>query len=214
MSGRRFLENIVLKWLAYQLRVATMRQLTTALASQLAVTAPRAKSCLLRLSRSGQLGRKTLPVAIPKLTGPLVAWSPGQSAPDFEAIAWAARKRLAVAVQRREVVMWASDWATRRVGGIGGPLRKPLQVEHDLGVAAIFFARSSSAFNTFDSWLGEDQYARLRRPVRGQKRPDAVLVDKAGHLTLVLDYLSLYPPAHLRSFHHYWADRNTRYEWW
>ncbi len=214
MTGRRFLQELVLQWLAYQLRVATMSQLAAALTIELGMTAAAVKRNLLYLARCGLLGKQVLPVAVPELTEPLLAWSPGQTVPDFEAVAWAARKRIALAVQRRETILWASDLATRRVGGMGGQLRKPLQVEHDLGVAAIYFARYQKTVGTTESWIGEDAYARLRRPGRGQKRPDAAIVDREGHIAKVLDYLSLYPPAHLRGFHHYWAARNTRYEWW
>ena len=184
------------------------------LGSKFGINPSIAESSLRIATRRGLLGKQILPVAVPELSVPIVTWSPSQTPPAFEAVAWAVRKRLEQAAPKRVVVLWATDLATRRVGGVGGRLRKPLQVEHDLGVAAFYFARCQYAPASPEHWIGEDLYARLRPMVRNQKRPDAALVDREGHVVAALDYLSLYPPARLRSFHHYWAARNTRYEWW
>lgn len=218
MNHRERVERSVLQILTGQLRVATENQLTRAAMQSWSVSKPAALTVLRGLRRCRLLCSQRLPIALPELSGPLVSWRPGRLAPDFNAVAWSAAKRLADTRPRRQRVYWASPLATRRMGGGGGRLSKPLQVEHDLGVAAIYFARLRVDPTTTARWQGEDAYARLRRPTRGHKKPDAVLLttsdDNEGRFDLVLDYLSLYPPARLRAFHHYWSARNTRYEWW
>lgn len=218
MNGRDPIERSVLEILARQLRIATQDQLIRGLEQSRRISARATLALLRRLKRRGLVCSQLLPIALPELSDPVASWRLGQPAPDFNAVAWAVAKRLAAARPQRQQVYWASPLATRRVGGVGGRLRSPLQIEHDLGVTELFFARQRSDITTAARWLGEDAYARLRRPGRGQKKPDAVLLaangDLDGRIEIVLDYLSLYPPARLRSFHRYWSARNTRYEWW
>lgn len=216
--SRLLLEQTVLGLLCHQLRVATHNQLTEGLGQLCGVPASAVASVLCRLRRQGYICAQLVPVTVPKLTVPVATWQPTRPAPNFNAVAWAARKRLAEVGTGREWVYWASRLATQRTGGVGGRLRKPLQIEHDLGVAAVFFARHILDPTSARQWQGEDAYCRLRRPTRGQKIPDAVLISREsnceGRIETVLDYLSLYPPARLRDFHRYWSARNTRYEWW
>ena len=216
--NRLLAEQTVLRLLCHQLRVATHGQLAGGLGQLCGVTVPLAASVLRRLRRQGLVGTQLIPLTIPELTEPIVTWKPTWPAPDFHAVAWAVRKRLVEADTGRERVYWASSLAVQRTGGTGGRLRKPLQIEHDLGVAAVFFARLGRDRTTPQRWQGEDAYCRLRRPTRGQKIPDAVLLasDDANEsrFEMVIDYLSLYPPARLRDFHRYWSARKTHYEWW
>lgn len=195
-----------LRLLSHDLRLATEGQLESAVEG--------ASSVVAELRRRGLVRTQLRPVVLPELREPIVRWAPGRPAPDFEAVAWAAGKRLEVTAIGRQRVTWATRRARRLVGGVAFGLRSPLQVDHDLGVAAIYVALRRSRPSVGRRWIGEDVYRRLRRPGRGQKTPDGVIVDGDGRLELVLDYLTRYPPARLRSFHRYWSDRRVPYEWW
>lgn len=196
----------VLRLLSYDLRVATDRQIDAVL--------PGANRVLDSLSRRGLIATQARPVAIPDLREPVFSWRFPHPAPDFEAVAWASACRVDATRVRRERIVWATRRARRLVGGLGSGLRQPLQVEHDLGVTALYVARHRKHPTEAGRWCGEDAYSQLRRPARGDKRPDGVLLDENGRLLVVFDYLTRYPPARLRSFHNYWSEKRVPYEWW
>ena len=196
----------LLRVLSCDLRVATVVQLGAIWEG--------ADRRIQQLCRRGLVCTRFTPVALPELAGPTYRWRPGFPAPDFDAVAWTAAKRREETPVKRRLVVWATRSARRLVGGVGVGLRQPLQLEHDLGVAGIYFAKRRSDVSAAQRWCGEDAYRLLRRPTRGQKAPDGVLLCPEGHLQLVVDYLTRYPPGRLRSFHRFWSDRRVPYEWW
>jgi len=202
----------VLRLLAWDLRVATEVRIAEHIGSEYAVEPDAIRSVIRRLRRRQLLGSAVTPAPLPQLDEPIISWSYGRPAPDFEAVAWAAGERVRKTPSSRVRVLWSTAGALRIVGGVETRLRKPLQLEHDLGVASMYFA---CCRKTGDGvWCGEDAYRLSRRPTRGQKSPDAVLLDSEGGVTLVLDYLTAYSAPRLRKFHHYWAARRKPYQWW
>ncbi len=214
MKHRQKIELAVLRLLSHQLRVATQQQLEGGVSLLCSVSPSEVAALLTHLRRRRLLGSCVVPLAVPALTDPMAIWRPSRPAPAFDAIAWAASARFATTQTRRERVYWAAPDATKIVGGVGGSLRKPLQIEHDLGVAEMFFAQLRRYPGSELRWQGEDAFCRLRRRSRGQKTPDAVLLDHKGRIKIVFDYLTQYSAIRLRDFHRYWSVRNTRYEWW
>lgn len=212
MNARREAALAALRLLAWDLRVATDDQLTRHIGGDHGLSREQMRAVTKRLRNRRLLSSALLPVALPALHEPIASWAPGDRVPDFEAVAWAAAERVRATPAQRVRVLWATAATLRAVGGVECRLRKPLQIEHDLGVSSMHFACRDSTNG--DAWCGEDRYRLWRRPTRGQKSPDAVLLDAEGSVTLVLDYLTAYTVPRLRRFHHYWSARRKPYQWW
>lgn len=203
-----------LRILTRQLRAVTTDQLVQLLANACDADELEARKALRCLSRSGLVTSRRLVVSAPVLGTPLYSWRPRQPVPHVGAVAWAASQRLAA---RRPVptnVHWATPRAVRRCGGVGGRLRKPLQLDHDLGVAAALVARADRFPTAMTCWVGEDLYVNLGATARREKVPDAVELGEDGRPVLAIDYISDYPSRRLQEFHDFWSLRRVRYEWW
>lgn len=212
MNNRRSASHKVLRLLAWDLRVATDDQLAESVGREHDLTRRQMRAVTNRLRSRRLLASVVSPAPLPTLHDPIFTWSPGRPAPDFESVAWAAAERTRTTPTTRVRVLWSTADTLRMVGGVETRLRKPLQIEHDLGVAAMHFAFRRSIGDGV--WCGEDAFRVWRRPTRGQKSPDAVVLDREGSVSLVLDYLTAYSAPRLRRFHHYWAARRKPYQWW
>jgi hypothetical protein len=123
-------------------------------------------------------------------------------------------RRWQAAETRPVAVYWATRRAVCLVGGIGGPLRQRLQVQHDLGVAAVYFRILTTAPVGGEQWIGEDVYRRDFVSSKRGKIPDAALLNSAGSIDRVIEIGGLYPPERLRTFHKYWSKRSIPYDLW
>lgn len=202
----------VLRLLAWDLRVATEEQIAQGVGTTHGMDPKVVRAVTKRLLRCGLLESIVLPAPLPKLDEPIASWTPSRPMPDFEAVSWSAAERIRKTPAIRVRALWSTGGALRVVGGVESQLRKPLQIEHDLGVASMYFACHRRVGD--GQWCGEDAFRMCRRPTRGQRSPDAVLLDREGGVLLVLDYLTAYSAPRLRKFHHYWAARRTPYQWW
>jgi hypothetical protein len=144
-----------------------------------------------------------------ELAGPLEWFGVGDALPDFGSIAWQLRKRFEHVRMAPARVVWATARAARIVGGVGGRLRRPLQLDHDLGVAEIWTQRT---LETDRRWISEDIFRSWF--VSERKVPDALLLDASGkQIKLVLEFGGQYSRKRLEAFHRYWASR-APYEIW
>lgn len=198
--------------LTWKVRIVTDVQATTTLGIP-----PDARAAfvrrLQRLASRGLLGRQSVVVALFQLEGPLVDWLPGMPESPWHSIAWQLQRRYSTARPRRVWVNWATRQAVALVGGAGGRLRQPLQVQHDLGVAALHVSRTSEA-GSDTQWIGEDPYRTLMRPPERSKIPDALIVDRNNRVRRAVEFGGLYCPARLGNFHRYWAKKGIPYEIW
>jgi hypothetical protein len=87
-------------------------------------------------------------------------------------------------------------------------------VQHDLGVAAVYFHKFLHRPDETRRWLGEDLYRRDYVSSRHSKVPDAVLIDAQKRVNRVIGYGGLYSADRLRRFHQNWTRRFTDYELW
>jgi hypothetical protein len=181
----------LLEILTWKLRVAA--------AQQLCGLGDKAAHALKRLLKKRWLSEEAMLVRILTLDQPLVSWKPGEPAPDVSALSWqleARRHRTEPTISR---IIWAHARARRLTGGCSGPIRQPLQVEHDLGTAAMFFRRNELDSSNWDQWLGEDilrQTARRRQPI-----PDAAHCSTDGMIRLAIEFGGAYSADRLRRFH-------------
>ena len=96
-------------------------------------------------------------------------------------------------------------------GKTRGELKNPLQATHDLGVAAVWLHFDAHEPELADAWQGEDLMAHTRR---GEKCPDAFIVDEAGEVTCVVEFGGAYDAERVRAFHHDCASRGLAYQIW
>ena len=168
---------------------------------------------LKRMARRRLLARHRVSVASFQSEAPLVDWLPGMPDPSWHSIAWQLRRRYSAAPTARVWVAWATREAVALVGGVGGRLRQPVQLQHDLGVTAVYVARQPQA-SMHRSWIGEDAYRTLVGAPKRGKIPDALIVDPDYQVCRAIEFGGLYGPKRLKSFHRYWARKRIPYEIW
>ncbi len=199
-------DRLILDTLTCRVRIASEAQLQDACGG--GVRRP-----LSRLQQHGFLSRATVAVRLPAVAEPLLIWTPGDRAPDAGALAWQLQKRWTGIAPQVSTVWWATARAARLMGGVGGRLRQPLQVAHDLGVAAVYFNRLSAGRQGVD-WIGEDRYRREFKPARREKVADAVELTPSGEITRAIEFGGAYPARRVMDFHRYWSRRQVPYELW
>jgi hypothetical protein len=181
MSRRSFDTDVLL-----QLLVLITRQVRAMTLGQLARWAawhqrPQSLDKLLAsVERQGLICRHRVLARIPRVSQPTAVGRPSACQPTPHSLAWEFELRLRETQPCAYTIFHASTRAAKCTGGVGGPLRHPLQVEHDLLVSEVFLCRAQLDTSTSRAWVGEDVYRRdFASSVRGPL-PDAVLVDTAG----------------------------------
>jgi len=189
-------------------RVATERQLSRLMAMSIRTTQKR----LARLCDAGWLAACSVSVALPSLQGPLLA--PDTAFPDYHRLAWRLAKRHRDLVASNEIVYWASGRASRLTGGIGGSLRQPLQIEHDLLVTEVYLQRCQFDESTPSRWVSEDVLRRDYPKRLVTKIPDALLLDDLGQPHCAVEIGGSYGAHRLRNLYRAFARRKLLWELW
>ncbi len=144
------------------------------------------------------------------LTEPVWCWRPGEPAPKFGAISYELRKRWTEPL-RPTTIYVASEKSARIYAGFGGRLPRLLQATHDLHVSTVYLRLYRNDRQGAAQWISEDMLLAVRR---GQKIPDAELVDSDGQTVRVVEFGGGYPPERVRDFHEYCDRRQVPYELW
>lgn len=168
---------------------------------------------LRRLADAGLVERRTVFARpLPPLLAPLADWRVGQPAPDAGAIAYRCQQRWQGRPPRPSTAWIATGQAAQLFGGVRrGELKQPTQVTHDLGVAAVWLRLREIAPHWAATWRGEDLLASTRR---GQKLPDAFLVDEGGRVVCVIEFGGSYDASRVQAFHDDCASRGLPYQLW
>ena len=149
------------------------------------------------------------------LRSPLAIWQACDgSPPNFSKIAWQARSRFLNAETQRHQIFIATDLAERLFGGVGGSLRQPSQVKHDLGTSSVYVTRQDDEGMSQAVWTGEDVLRRSWRHLGMRKIPDAALIENEKMVNVIEFAGRDYGKAYLEKFHRYWQRRTTSYEIW
>ena len=193
----------ILKLLTWRVRLATGTQLV-----EFSGSAARTR----KLHVAGLLAKDSTVAAVPTLVQPLAIWLPGQEAPDFQALAWKLLQRRRSTRPKRVRVFWATKRAVQISGGVGGRIRQPVQVEHDLGTTATFLRRRIVAPEEAERCVGEDIY-RLQA-ARGCKVPDALLCSATGAAERAIEYGGAYAASRIRGFHRHCSGQKLAWEIW
>ena len=159
------------------------------------------------IQRSIALARPT-----PPLDGPLLKWAPGEPTPDYGQIAYRCQSRWRLRPARQSVVWFATETASQIYGGVArGEMKHPMQATHDLGVAAVWLRLQQAAPEWAKAWRGEDLLAHTRR---GEKIPDAFIVDECERVTWVIEFGGNYTAERVEAFHNDCASREIPYQLW
>lgn len=143
---------------------------------------------------------------------PLVTWRPGDAAPDFGKIAYRCQARWRFRPARQCVVWLATEVASQAYGGTArGELKHPTQATHDLGVAAVWLRLLQVAPQWASAWRGEDLLAHTRR---GEKLPDAFIVDDRDQVIWVIEFGGGYDTERVEAFHQDCVSRSLPYQLW
>lgn len=160
-------------------------------ASLLKTTPPRARKLLRALKRTGVVHEARLQVRRVTLLGPLYV-SSGLPLTKQEAAELAGLLR-----SRYGAVTIQSVYSV-------GRFRRPLQVDHELGVAAVFLWYR--AHRPTWTWIGES-------PLRGARVPDATAFGLERE-AIAIDFAGEYRAPKLEAIASYYARRGTIFELW
>lgn len=202
----------LLSLLTWKTRVAADVQL----ASVLGVTdskRPAFVRQLKQLAQRGFLTRHLVAVALLVPEAPLVNWLPDLPQADWQSVAWQLQHRWNSLSASRIWINAATRQAAAMVGGVGGRLRQPLQLQHDLAVTAVYLVRQAVCVPG-ENWIGEDAYRLFLQAEARVKVPDALIVAPDYQTRRVIELGGLYSPRRLKGFHRHWASRRIPYEIW
>ena len=131
-----------------------------------------------RLQAEGLVNLARTAAAFHEATAPIASRSPGQSAPDFGALAWQLEERWRNVASRRVTICWATSRAARLLGGLAPFERRATQLEHDLGTAGVLVRLHERQPELADQWVGEDILRRDFAPYCPSLKsiPDGALV--------------------------------------
>jgi hypothetical protein len=203
----------ILKTLALKVRMLSIAQITSAWWAESASAQSHARRRLRVLMDADLLLSLQLQARpLPPMDTPVARWRPGSRTPEFGPIAWKLQSRW-TEPPCRTTIYFASKKAANHYGGrLRGEIKHDLQATHDLGVAQIYLHLFRNNPESAANWVGEDV---LRLGRRGEKIPDAVLVDGSSRSTrLVVEFGGAYDADRVRSFHRHCATGKLPYEIW
>ena len=149
---------------------------------------------------------------LPVLLTPVATWKPGEVVPEMGVISHRLQSRWRKRPTRSCRAILATPQAAQLLGcHASGELTRPTQACHDLGVAAVWLHYDRTDPDRAAAWRGEDVLAHTRR---GEKCPDAFLVDAQGRVQSVVEFGGDYGPERVRAFQLDCADRQLPYEIW
>lgn len=202
----------VLAVLSFHVRVLTLSQIAATWWRATSVGEKNAGRRLAQLRTTLWLQRERL-WAQPflPLHAPVHCWDLGDAEPHPGRIAWKLRMRWS-GNPRKMLVWFATRRGVRHFGGTTpGQIKNRCQLTHDLHVASVYLLYRRHWPALAAQWLGEDGLAPERR---GQKLPDAVLVDQDGRPWRAIEFGGSYSARRVAAFHADCAARNLPYELW
>ena len=206
------LEEWVVDALLRRVRVLAVVQIETACHLRGVTQTP--NQAIRKLKRLGLVESFRVDSIVLDLQAPLATWVAGDETPlNFGNIAWRAKSRFLNADVQTLQLLMATDTAERLFGGVGGSLRQPNQITHDLGTSSVYVAKQHDG-TTESDWIGEDVIRRSWRHLGIRKVPDAATIQDE-QITNVIEFAGRdYGKAYLEKFHRFWQDRTTSYEIW
>lgn len=171
-----------------------------------------ARRRLLQLQAAGYLRLdSTFARPIPELAAPLVAWQPGQLAPDFAALSYHLKQRFTGAAVATTIA-YATKTAAVRYGGFSGRAPRRSEATHDLALGQVYLAYLRTSPKVAAAWIPEAAIVKGAR-ADTQKVADALLrfPDKSE---VIIEFGGEYDKAKLTSFHLDCERRGRGYQLW
>lgn len=203
----------ILDALALRIHVLSLDQIARTWFGEQARPAEGARRLMERLVKSGlAAAKREYSYPMLPLTGPILAWNPGQAEPDLGAIAYALQSRWPDTPSRIVEVYTSTPQLANRLGGFDGRLRHRDQVTHDLHVSEIYLRLYQTNPDLACQWMGEE--LRKSGQEYGEKLPDAVIADESGHPVRAIEFGGRYPKKRVQAFFEHCVQRNLAFELW
>lgn len=168
---------------------------------------------LARLERGSLVASTTLSLTTVDVIDPLVIFQPGDAVPDMGLVARSLHHRWLTIPTTRQTIYFATAKAAKVYGGIGGRVRQPLQVSHDLLAASVFFHRLETHPDDAHLWRSE-MLIRSYCPTT-PFLPDAVVLDRHRQApALAIEIGGKYSRQKLERFHRQCFKLRLPYEIW
>ena len=144
-----------------------------------------------------------------RLAGPVIAWRPGLSDPDFPKIAYKLQSRWTESLVAETIVV-IENGATAAFGGYPAPALRTDEITHDLHLASVYLTYRARMPEVAANWVGE-RVIRKTRTVYGGPVPDAML---RGDAIQFVEFGGAYSKERIRKFHAFCVAKATPYELW
>ena len=201
----------IVEALASRVRLLSRAQVARGWWDESARAEEHAAARLRRLARAGLVLAFRVNAHPPiELAGPVVSWTPGDPAPDCEAVSRRLRDRWTEPA-RPTPVYAASRRAANLYGCSGGDLPPLEHRDHDLLLGAVFVRYRREDPEAASCWVGEAAQPKAGFRI---KDPDAFLIDAAGAVRRVVESGGKYEPDRVEAFHEHCAAEGLSYELW
>lgn len=129
---------------------------------------------------------------------PLLYWRPGELSPNFDTIAYQAKRRFSVHPERRYLV--TSTTLARRLYGAGGEPRsiRTRETHHDIALASVFWGLLRQDPELPNRWQSEDGKRTNPPGIGDDVIPDAVI---RGEPDTIVEFVGAYSAKKLRRLH-------------
>lgn len=203
----------ILETFCFKVRLMSLEQLARVWWTDSPSPVRSAKKRLRALASAGLLGEaEVLASRMLPLNQPVFSWEPGSDGPDAEVVSHVLRSRWHSLPIEPAVVYFPTSRTLSQLGGEGrGKLVPPGQETHDLHVAELYLRLLNRNPELARRWAGEESYRGERR---GEKRPDAMLLDEHGDPDFVIEFAGSYDAEHVSSFHEDCLHRQLPYGLW
>lgn len=192
--------------LVVKVRVLSAQQITTTF---FAGNYSAANRRLRKLVAAGVLIRQRLIARSVLISEPIFNWLPGEPAPHFESLARNINRRWVRQCTRPTTVFMAAERFASQVGRrTRGRLTHPLQISHDLGLAAVYLHLLATSPTLALRWLGEDNFMRSSRR---KPTPDALIMNEDAVPVQAIEFGGLYDAKRYQRFHSYCFNRELPY---
>lgn len=172
-------------------------------------TTPRNR--LKELAAAGWLERHRINARpVPTTDVPLIAWQPGEDAPDALQAAARIRERRHIAAAPIDVCVPSARTANL-FGSSARSLPRFEHRDHDLRLAAVYCHYRTTRPELARGWIGH--HARLREQPFS-RHSDAVLVDAHDRITRIIESAGEWNAGQINAFHEFCFDNDLPYEIW
>lgn len=207
-------EQDVLRTIALRVRLVTAAQIDRGGFTETTPTEGSRANALSRLEAAGLIERRrTEAHPLLDLRQPLLAWkvgTPGPSDSQLRVIAERSRARWDQPHQPVDVYR-ATKRATALLGAfVDARDSRPHEATHDLHLTEVYLVYRRRFPRLATQWHGEAEFPKLGFEIAHLKDPDALLIDRTGVATRIVEFAGSYEADHLRAFHEHCAGGAAR----